>query len=124
MHDDRWYEPGEAPATAWERAGLDFVKQLMSEDFDAAHRMLDSKLSSSVSSDDLKTALGRLKSEQFVKMDDPWVLSSIERWPDKLADDFGMAYVQIGGDGNEAITVTVTLENDEMKIRHIEWGRP
>jgi hypothetical protein len=124
MRDDRWYEPGESPATAWEQAGLSFVKQLTNENFKAAHRMLGSNLQKSLTIEDLETAMHRLKTEQFVKMDEPWVLSSIERWPDKLAGDFGMVYVQVGGDGNEAITVTMALENSEMKVRHIEWGRP
>lgn len=123
-HDDRWYEPGDTPATAWEQAGLQFVKHLTNGKFEDARSMLSNQLRESLTTEDLAAVMRQLKSEQFVKMDEPWVLSSIERWPDKLADDFGIAYVQIGGDGNEAIIVILTRENGEMKVRHVEWGRP
>ena len=53
------------------------------------------------------------------------VMSSETGMPDMHPQDVGWVYVSIGGDGfGEAITVTVTQEQDEMKIRTLEWGRP
>lgn len=121
---ERWYEQGQSPETQWESVGLEFVQRLMHKDFEAAHEMLGSKLKSSLTPEELQTARRRLVSEQFREMDEPWVLSSIESWPDKRPGDQGMAYVQIGGDGNEAIAVTVALEEERLGVREIAWGRP
>lgn len=49
----------------------------------------------------------------------------MENWPGKQPSDIGWAYVSIGGDVySEAITVIVTSENGEEKIREIAFGRP
>jgi hypothetical protein len=43
----------------------------------------------------------------------------------KEKGDFGWTYVAIGGtDYNEAVSVTVTEEKEQLLIREIEWGRP
>jgi len=50
---------------------------------------------------------------------------TMETWPGKLPSDIGWAYVSIGGDVySEAVTVVVTSENGEARIREIEFGRP
>ncbi len=50
---------------------------------------------------------------------------TMTRWPAKQPSDLGWAYVSIGGDGySEGITVVVTSDNGEPKIREIELGRP
>ena len=46
-------------------------------------------------------------------------------WPGKQPSDFGWIYVSIGGTVlSEAVTVVVTSENGEPKIREVEFGRP
>jgi len=46
-------------------------------------------------------------------------------WPGKQPADIGWAYVSIGGEVySEAITVVVTSESGEAKIREVEFGRP
>lgn len=46
-------------------------------------------------------------------------------WPDKQPADLGWAYVSIGGEVySEAVTVVVTSESGEPKIREVEFGRP
>jgi hypothetical protein len=46
-------------------------------------------------------------------------------WPSKQPSDIGWAYVSIGGDVySEAVTVVVTSEQGEAKIREVEFGRP
>ena len=122
--NERWYEQGEGPDTAWEKAGLTFVQQLMKRRYDDAHAMLTREFGRTTSEQDLERAMRQLTSEKIRPMDDPWVLSSLRYWQAKERADQGMAYVQIGGDGNEAIMVTVAEEDDQFRIRAIEWGRP
>lgn len=46
-------------------------------------------------------------------------------WPGKRPEDLGWIYVSIGGAFySEAITVVVTSESGEAKIREVEFGRP
>ena len=46
-------------------------------------------------------------------------------WPGKQAADIAWVYVSIGGNVySEAITVVVTSEDESLKIREIEFGRP
>jgi hypothetical protein len=121
---ERWYEKGQTPASDWERAGLGFVQQLVARRFADAHRMLAQEAQQRLTERDLEKRTLQLISEEFAPMEEPWVLMSMSRWPDKRWNDQGMTYVQIGGDGNEAIMVTVTLEAEQLRIREIEWGRP
>jgi hypothetical protein len=43
----------------------------------------------------------------------------------KEPSDVGWAYVSVGGDVySEAVTVVVTLEEGELRVRTVEFGRP
>jgi hypothetical protein len=47
------------------------------------------------------------------------------QYPPRQSSDLGWAYVSIGGESySEAVTVTVTLEDGEARIRTVEFGRP
>lgn len=122
--DQRWYTQDEEPDTEWEKAGRTFVQHLTHRRYRDAHEMLTHQFKQTMSEQDLAREILRLTSEQFRPMEEPWVLSSLSHWPAKERADEGMAYVQIGGDGNEAIMVTVASEDDALRVRAIEWGRP
>ena len=50
---------------------------------------------------------------------------TMEDWPGRESSDAGWAYVSVGGDiYSEAVTVVVTVEDGELKIRTAEFGRP
>ena len=49
----------------------------------------------------------------------------LEDWPAKQENDVGSVYVALDGDGFcEAVTVALTREGNEIRIRELEWGRP
>jgi hypothetical protein len=51
--------------------------------------------------------------------------SDMNDWLRKTPQDFGWAYVAIGGtDYNEAVAVVVADDGERLAIREIEWGRP
>lgn len=53
------------------------------------------------------------------------LINEMMEWPAKEAHDVGWAYVAILGDEfSEAVSVVVSEENTQYKIRKIEWGRP
>jgi hypothetical protein len=55
----------------------------------------------------------------------PEVTQTLASWPDKRASDVRWAYVGISGDAySEAVTVVVMLEDDTLRIRTVEFGRP
>jgi hypothetical protein len=50
---------------------------------------------------------------------------TMEDWPGKEPSDVGWAYVSIGGDVySEAVTVVVTRDAEDLKVRTVEFGRP
>jgi hypothetical protein len=53
------------------------------------------------------------------------LMTHLERWPAKEAEDIGWAYVSICGAGFcEAVSVVVACESSRFVIREIDWGRP
>jgi hypothetical protein len=50
---------------------------------------------------------------------------TMDDWPGREPSDAGWAYVSVGGDVySEAVTVVVTREGDELRVRSVEFGRP
>lgn len=50
---------------------------------------------------------------------------TMTNWPDRQPADQGWFYVSIGGDVySEGVTVIVAMEEGQLRIREIEWGRP
>jgi hypothetical protein len=46
-------------------------------------------------------------------------------WPGRESSDAGWAYVSVGGDVySEAVTLVVTMEDGDLRIRTVEFGRP
>ncbi len=104
---------------------LAFANALVDGDFDDAHAMLSSSLGKTLDPDSL-----RANYEEMVEYGDDapdvvQLITTMELWPERQADDLGWAYVAITGDDfSEAVTVIVALENGQPHIRHVEWGRP
>lgn len=108
-----------------------FAELLVDGDFKGAHSMLAKELKRRLKAADLEREysdmIGQYREEGEALPDDleVVVMSSETGMPDMHPQDVGWVYVSIGGDGfSEAISVTVTQEADEMKIRTLEWGRP
>jgi hypothetical protein len=50
---------------------------------------------------------------------------TLEDWPDKQPDDLAVVYVALNGESfSEAVTLTLAQYDEEILIRHLEWGRP
>ena len=50
---------------------------------------------------------------------------TMNNWHGKESSDLGWIYVSLGGDVySEAVTVIITREEGDLKIREVEFGRP
>jgi len=102
-----------------------FVGQIVAGNTGAAHEILSDRLAGDVAASDLLTHFEALAEDMggVTGVGEPMVI--LEAWPDKSEDDRAMVYVPLEGDEfSEAITVTVSEQNGELRISSIEWGRP
>ncbi|NGP88037.1 hypothetical protein [Fodinibius halophilus] len=103
---------------------IEFARKLASQDYGTAYTMTATGYKHSTSLEDMQN-----KFEVIVT--DDWNIGQIvageymASWPNKQPEDLGWVYVAISGDlYSEAITVTICNENDQLKIREVEFGRP
>jgi hypothetical protein len=105
-----------------------FAQFLIAGSFVRARQMLSSDLSD-LSSDDLKKSFLEMTcagDEEQIESDSALVcVMSTNMYPHMHASDLASVYVAISGVYyNEAVSVIVTLEDGEPRIRELEWGRP
>lgn len=104
-----------------------FTEHLVDRNFFAAKMLLARDLAA-IDANQLKHSyerMIRLLHGENTGQVDVCVMSSERGMPGMKPEDLGWVYVAISGDTfSEAITVIVTLEDGDAKIRDIEWGRP
>ena len=106
---------------------MEFGRAIAKGDFVSAHRLLTKKAQECHSPEALKHAV-----EDMIAAGDGPIAQVdlveeciLEQWPDKREGDVGYVYVALTGDGFcEAVTVTLTTEAGNVRIRELEWGRP
>jgi hypothetical protein len=107
------------------KMAFQFASAITNDNFSEAYSMLSEEQQNEQSPELLK--------EQFEKMIEYGkgpahhieLTNEMTEWPAKETQDVGWAYVAMVGDEfSEAVSVVVSEENNEYKIRNIEWGRP
>lgn len=107
------------------KVAVEFARALVDGDFDGAHAKLCSGFRQAVSASRLRKNYGEMVEYGEAPADSVELITTMEEWPDKKANDLGWAYVAICGDGySEAVTVILEEENGQPAIRELEWGRP
>ncbi len=102
-----------------------FATHLMKGNFKAAHKMLSAKLRRECPAGDLKKRVASMIKYAKAPITNVQVVNTSEDLPNSEPNDVGWAYVSMDGDGFcEAVSVTVTKENDELFIRTVDFGRP
>jgi hypothetical protein len=117
---DGWGSFGNGFATL----ATDFAAALVRREFDGAHAMTSRSYRTQTSLEEMQ---GR--SEAMTKPIEPLgqihLINKREEWPAKRDGDVGWAHVAIDGTGDGgAVSVVVCLENGDLAIREVEWGRP
>ena len=100
---------------------------IANNDYGAAWALLSKELQASSTPESIKNAATTMTAYgsgwiQVAQVMDEFTL---EDWPGKQADDLAVAYVALNGENfSEAVTLTLAEYDQEILIRHLEWGRP
>lgn len=110
-----------------------FAELLVDGDYRGAHGLLASNLRG-MDPDNLRAEFEQMVAISFDESGDAsefaddllvTVVGCEQDMPGMTGADLGWVYVGICGDEvSEAITVVVTAEGDDLRIRELEWGRP
>ena len=109
----------------YRKVGLAFAKALASRDYDVAYALTSRDYRNHTSVKALQAAFERIVPVDWKTVGPVEVGETMEDWAGKEPSDVGWAYVNVGGDVySEAVTVILTLEEGELRIRSVEFGRP
>jgi hypothetical protein len=104
---------------------LAFTKALATRDYSAAYALTATDYRNGTSVKALQAAFERIIPVDWKTVGLIEVGETLADWPGKKPSDVGWAYVSVGGDVySEAVTVVVTLEEGELRVRTVEFGRP
>lgn len=104
-----------------------FGRHIADADYTAAHRLLTKAAQQKYTPEGFKQSFEEMTSYEpgpihRVGVDPQFVL---EDWPAKVAGDIASVYVGLFGEEYvEAVTLVVSREDAEVRVRDIEWGRP
>ena len=109
----------------YKHVALAFTKALAARDYDAAYALTSRTYRESTSVSAMQAAFEAIVPIDWGTVGPVEVGQTMEVWPGREASDAGWAYVSVGGDVySEAVTVVVVLEEGELRIRTVEFGRP
>ena len=109
----------------YKHVALAFTKALAARDYDAAYALTSRAYRDGTNLKAMADAF-----EAIVPLDWPAggpieAGETMEDWPGREPSDAGWVYVSVGGDVySEAVTVVVTREEGELRVRTVEFGRP
>jgi hypothetical protein len=109
----------------YKRVALAFTEALAARDYSAAYALTSRTYRDSTSVKALQDAFEGIVPTDWGTVGPIEIGLTMEDWPGKESSDVGWAYVSVGGDVySEAVTVVVTREEKELKVRTVELGRP
>ena len=109
------------------RVALQFGRAIAQRHYVTAHSLLTESAQAAHSPESLKQTVEEMITVGDGPITDVDLVSEciLEDWPRKQEGDVGYVYVALTGDGFcEAVTVTLTHEAGDIRIRDLEWGRP
>jgi len=109
----------------YRQVAQEFTQLLAARKYAKAHAMMSQKYGRRMTVEKLRTVFEAIVPTDWGPIGPIEVGEIMTNWPGKEGSDLGWVYVSIGGTVySEAITVVVTYENGEAKIREVEFGRP
>jgi hypothetical protein len=109
----------------YRQVALEFVKALGAREYDKAYAMTSEEYQGRIATDRLKASFEDIVPTDWGAVGPIAVGETLEEWPGKKSSDLGWACVSIGGDVySEAVIVVVALDNEEPRVREVEFGRP
>ena len=119
--------PGKGARVAGDHSAvaLQFTTALLDRDYGRAYSMTSKEYQGRTSLEQMRAGFEAIVPTEWRTTAPPEVTQTLANWPDKQASDVGWAYVGISGDVySEGVTVVVMLEDDTLRIRTVEFGRP
>ena len=112
-------------AEHYKEAALAFTKALAARDYDAAHALTSKDYRGTTTVKALQAAFEEIVPTDWGTVGPIELGLTMEDWPGRESSDAGWVYVSVGGDAySEAVTVVVTIEEGELRVRTVEFGRP
>jgi hypothetical protein len=116
--------PHPPSGTLAESVALAFAGALINREYMQAYGLATDEFTAQCSCEDMQQHF-----EAIAPIDDVVELIEIvlvmDNWPHKLPNDLQWIYIAISGECySEAIAVVVADEQETLKIRSVEWGRP
>jgi hypothetical protein len=109
----------------YRQIALEFAKSLAAREYPKAYEMAANEYRGRTTVEQLRTAFETIVPTDWGTVGPIEVGQTMTTWRGKRSSDIGWAYVIIGGDVySEAVTVVVTSERGQAKIREVEFGRP
>ena len=109
----------------YKNVALGFTNALATRNYGAAYALTSSEYRDGTSVEDMQAAFEAIVPTDWTTIGPVEVGDTMEDWPGRKRSDVGWAYVSVGGDAySEAVTVVVTLEEDALRVRTVEFGRP
>ncbi len=109
----------------YRQTALQFAESLAAREYPNAYAMTSQEYRKRTTAEQLRTSFETIVPADWGPIGPIQVGQTTTSWPGKRPGDLGLVYVSIGGDVySEAITVVVTVESGEQRIREVEFGRP
>lgn len=104
---------------------LQFGKSLAHRNYNAAYRLTSRELRSEMSAEEMQEGFERVIPPDWGETEPVELSKVMHDWTGRRLGDVMWAYVTIYGDVySEAITFVVTYEDEQLRIRNLEFGRP
>jgi len=112
-------------AENYKEVALAFTKALAARDYDAAYALTSRNYRESTNLKAMQAAFEEIVPFDWGTVGSIEPVQTMDVWPGREPSDAGWVYVSIGGDVySEAVTLVVTLEEGELRVRTVEFGRP
>jgi hypothetical protein len=112
-------------ARQFTEVALAFTNALAARDYDAAYALTSRAYRDGTSVKALADAFETIVPLEWETVDQIEVGETMADWPGREPTDAGWAYVSVGGDVySEAVTIVVTREEGQLRVRAVEFGRP
>lgn len=104
---------------------LKFSNLMSSRNYSDAYEMTSKKFKDNFSATEMQENFEDMISSDWGEVSPIEVGETMMEWPTKESSDIAWVYVILGGEVySEALTLILAGEEDSIKIREIEFGRP
>ena len=104
---------------------LKFSNLMSTRNYNDAYEMTSKSFKETFSAKEMQSSFEYMIPNDWGEVNPIEVGETMTNWPAKEASDIAWVYVILGGGVySEALTLIVTSEDNTLKIRDVEYGRP